>query len=97
MMGGEGQGGNCSFSEGVSFILILYVVTISNYLKHSPLAINIQVQQEQQMNKTLAVLQWRISKMQQEDRAVRWAYHWSLVVNLGASGGTSVILLAALA
>lgn len=95
MGGGEGQGGNCTFSEGVSFILILYVVTISNYLKHSPLAINMQVQQEQKRNKSLAVLEWHISKMQHGERAVGWTYHWSLVVNLGVSGETFVILQAA--
>lgn len=95
MGGGEGQGGNCTFSAGVSFILILYVVTISNYLKHSPLAINMQVQKEQKRNKTLAVLEWHISKMHQGEKAVRWTYHWSVVVNLGVSGESFVILLAA--
>lgn len=54
-----------------------------------------QVQQEQKRNKTLAVLEWHISKMQQGERAVGWTYHWSLVVNLGISGETFVILRAA--
>ena len=54
-----------------------------------------QVQQEQKRNKTLAVLEWHISKMHQGERAVRWTYHWSVVVNLGVSGESFVILLAA--